>query len=80
MLIQTWSQVFLLSLEGLWYGFIAIFPKILLAIIIFIIGWIIASTLGSGLVIGVELRPNGPTPWADGLNRSKFCLPLCGLF
>jgi hypothetical protein len=47
MLIQSWSQIFLLSLEGLWYGFIAIFPKILLALIIFIIGWIIASTLGS---------------------------------
>lgn len=54
MLIQTWSQVFLLSLEGLWYGFIAIFPKILLAIIIFIIGWIIASTLGSLVTAGID--------------------------
>ncbi len=54
MLIQTWSQVFLLSLEGLWYGFIAIFPKILLAIIIFLIGWIIASTLGSLIMAGID--------------------------
>lgn len=54
MLIQTWSQVFLLSLEGLWYGFIAIFPKILLALIIFIIGWIIASTLGSLVTAGID--------------------------
>lgn len=54
MLIQTWSQVFLLSLEGLWYGFIAIFPKILLALIIFIIGWIVASTLGSLVTAGID--------------------------
>jgi hypothetical protein len=54
MLIQTWSQVFLLSLEGLWYGFIAIFPKILLALVIFIIGWIVASTLGSLVTAGVD--------------------------
>jgi hypothetical protein len=54
MLIQTWSQVFLLSLEGLWYGFIAIFPRIILAIVIFIIGWIIASTLGSLVTAGID--------------------------
>jgi hypothetical protein len=54
MLIQPWSQVFLLSLEGLWYGFIAIFPKIIIALIIFIVGWIIASTLGSLVTAGVD--------------------------
>jgi hypothetical protein len=54
MLIQSWSQVFLLSLEGLWYGFIAIFPKILVAIIIFIIGWIIATTIGSLITAGID--------------------------
>ncbi len=46
MLIQTWSEVFRVSLQGLWYGFVATFPKILLAVIIFILGWIVASTLG----------------------------------
>jgi hypothetical protein len=54
MLIQTWSQVFLLSLQGLWYGFIQIFPSILLAIIIFIIGWIVATTLGKLVMMGVD--------------------------
>jgi hypothetical protein len=54
MLIQTWSQVFLLSLQGLWYGFIAVFPKIILALIIFLIGWIIASTLGSLVMAGID--------------------------
>ncbi|MES2224763.1 MAG: hypothetical protein V4478_02120 [Patescibacteria group bacterium] len=54
MLIQSWSQVFLLSLEGLWYGFIAIFPKILIALIVFIIGWIVATTLGSLVTAGID--------------------------
>ncbi len=45
MLIQTWSEVFRVSLQGLWYGFVATFPKILLAVIIFILGWIVATTL-----------------------------------
>ena len=54
MLIQSWSQVFLLSLQGLWYGFIEVFPKILLAIIIFIIGWIVATTIGKLVMMGVD--------------------------
>ena len=54
MLIQSWSQVFALSLQGLWYGFVATVPKILLAIIVFIIGWIIASTLAKLVMAGVD--------------------------
>ncbi|HVY36204.1 MAG TPA: hypothetical protein VG982_02950 [Candidatus Paceibacterota bacterium] len=54
MLIQTWSQVFLVSLQGLWYGFIQTVPKILLAIIIFIIGWIVAVTIAKLIVAGVD--------------------------
>ena len=54
MLIQSWSQVFLLSLQGLWYGFIETFPRILLAIIIFIIGWIVATTLGKLVMMAID--------------------------
>lgn len=54
MLIQSWSQVFLLSLQGLWYGFIETFPRILLAVIIFIIGWIVATTLGKLVMMAVD--------------------------
>jgi hypothetical protein len=54
MLIQTWSQVFLLSLQGLWYGFVATFPKILLAIVVFIIGWIVATTLAKLVMAAID--------------------------
>jgi len=45
MLIQTWSDVFATSLQGLWYGFISTVPTILIAIIVFIIGWAVGATL-----------------------------------
>ncbi len=84
MLIQTWSQVFLLSLESIWYGFIAIFPKILLALVIFIIGWIIAATLGSLVMAGIDalkldrLFKNAGTE--EALNRAGIRLHIGKVF
>lgn len=46
MLIQTWGQVFQVSLLNLWYGFIGTFPKIVFVIVLFIIGWVVAKTVG----------------------------------
>jgi len=49
MLIQTWGEVFSQSLIGLWYGFINFIPGLLGAIIIFIIGWLVATVLGKAI-------------------------------
>lgn len=46
MFIQTWGEVFTTSLYGLWQGFAAFVPSLLLAIIIFIIGWVLAKFVG----------------------------------
>jgi len=46
MAIQTWTEVITGSLQSLWTGFINFLPSFLGAIIIFIIGWVIASVLG----------------------------------
>lgn len=46
MAIQTWTEVITGSLQLLWTGFIGFLPSFLGAIIIFIIGWVIASVLG----------------------------------
>ncbi len=54
MLIQTWSEVFRVSLQGLWYGFVATFPKILLAVIVFILGWIVATTLAKIITSAID--------------------------
>lgn len=49
MLIQTWSDVFATSLQGLWYGLTSTVPAILIAVIIFILGWLVGSTLGKAI-------------------------------
>jgi len=54
MLIQTWSEAFRVSLLGLWYGFVSAFPKILLAVIIFILGWIVATTLAKLVTAAID--------------------------
>lgn len=49
MFIQTWGDVFSASLQSLWMGFMSFTPKLILAIIIFIIGWAIGSVVSKAL-------------------------------
>lgn len=55
MVVQTWGQVLAESFQNLWLGVIGFVPNLLVAILIFIIGWIVASIIGKLLaqVIGV---------------------------
>jgi len=45
MMTQTWSEVLLMSLQNLWIGVVAFLPRLVLAIVIFLIGWLIASLI-----------------------------------
>lgn len=45
MLLQTWGDVLLASLQQLWVGVAAFVPQLVVALIIFIIGWVIAVAL-----------------------------------
>lgn len=49
MFIQTWGEVFTGSLQSLWFGFVSFVPNLIIAIIIFIIGWVIASLVGKAV-------------------------------
>lgn len=46
MFVQTWGEVVTASFQKLWAGFIDFLPSLLGAIIIFLIGWVIAIALG----------------------------------
>ena len=48
-LLQNWGQVFSQSLVGLWYGFINFIPGLLGAIILFIVGWLVARVVGKAI-------------------------------
>src|SRR3989344_3422495 len=41
----TWGDVFNSSLQGLWWSFIQFAPKLIIAIILFIIGWVLGSLI-----------------------------------
>ena len=45
-MITTWSDVLIASFQQLWLGVIVFIPKFVVALVIFIIGWIIAVALG----------------------------------
>jgi len=42
-LVENWGAVFTQSLQGVWYGVASYVPNIIIAIIVFAIGWILAS-------------------------------------
>lgn len=42
---NTWGEVFNSSLQELWWGFIQFAPRLILAIILFILGWVISSII-----------------------------------
>jgi hypothetical protein len=45
-MLQTWSDVLVVSFQQLWSGIIVFIPKLIIAVVIFIIGWVIAVALG----------------------------------
>lgn len=45
MLVQNWADVLMVSLQNLWGGFITFLPALVGAVIIFVIGWLVAMAL-----------------------------------
>jgi small-conductance mechanosensitive channel len=45
MVLETWSEILSASFQNLWVGAMSFLPKLLLSVIIFCIGWVIAVTL-----------------------------------
>lgn len=46
MLINTWAEVLTVSVQDLWLGVIEFAPNLIVAIVIFTIGWVIGAVLG----------------------------------
>jgi len=45
MLIQTWANVLTGSFQNLWYGIVSYIPNIIVAVIIFVVGWLVGAAL-----------------------------------
>ncbi|MCK4918207.1 MAG: hypothetical protein KAS02_00260 [Candidatus Pacebacteria bacterium] len=46
MILQTWSEVLSQSFQSLWIGVMGFVPNLIIAIIIFIIGWVVGVLFG----------------------------------
>lgn len=45
-MIENWSTVLQGSFQDIWYGFARFVPNLIVAIVIFLVGWLVASLLG----------------------------------
>ncbi len=66
MVFNTWADVLSQSFQNLFYGLVAFIPNLIVAIVIFIVGWLVGVGLGrvvtqiiSALRIDQALRPTG---------------------
>ncbi|MBU1056685.1 MAG: hypothetical protein KKC46_23060 [Proteobacteria bacterium] len=46
MILQTWSEVLPQSFQNLWFGVIGFVPNLVVAILIFAVGWVVGALLG----------------------------------
>ncbi len=75
-MVEEWTTVTIEALEGLWQGFLAFIPNLLGAVIVFVIGWLIASAIGKVIEkILVKLSVNKlfeKEGWKDALAKAEL--------
>jgi len=81
-MLQDWSSVTMEALQGLWYGFLDFIPKLIGAIIIFVIGWFIAIWVGR-LVSEILRRIKfdklfEKTKWDEALEKADIKVTISG--
>ncbi len=78
MLIQTWADVLTASFQNLWLGIVAFVPNIIVAVIIFVLGWLVGAALGriiaqviKAIKLDMALKNTGLN---DAVERAGFTL------
>jgi len=81
-MIQDWSTITLNALQGLWQGFLNFIPNLLIAIIIFVIGWFIAGGIGrliAGILVGLKFnRLFESAGWKEALEKAELKIDPAG--
>src|SRR3989344_4138567 len=49
MIIENWSSALQASFQNLWIGIVSYLPNIVVAIIIFVLGWVVGTIIGRGI-------------------------------
>ncbi len=79
---QDWSVITVQALQDLWAGFLNFIPKLIGAVIIFIVGWFIAIWIGK-LVTEVLKRVKfdklfEKTKWEESMSKSDVKMKMSG--
>jgi len=79
-MVQDWTTVTLQALQNLWQGFLNFIPKLIGAIVIFVIGWFISVWIGK-LVAEIlrRLRVDKifeKTKWEQALEKAEFKMKM----
>lgn len=91
MFIQNWGDVFTQSLQSVWYGVASFVPSLIIALIIFAIGWVLAAlveklaeSIVKALKVDAALRSAGMEDVVKrsghNLNAGLFIGSLCKWF
>lgn len=81
-MLQDWSSITLDALQGLWKGFLDFVPKLIGAIVVFVVGWFIAVWIGK-LVAEVLKRIKfdklfEKTKWDEALEKANMKVTMSG--
>ena len=79
-MVQDWSTITWQALQGLWQGFLNFLPKLVGAIIVFVIGWFIAVWIGK-LVAEILRRLRldrifEKSKWDEALEKAEFRMKM----
>jgi len=80
MTVQSWSSITVNALQNLWEGFIDFIPELIGALIVLIIGWLIASWIGK-LVAEILKRLRidrifEKSKWDEALEKAEFKMKM----
>lgn len=70
MLLQTSGLVLAQSLQSIWFGIISYLPAILFALIIFVIGWVLAHLVGKSIKHLIDLTKVDSVLAKTGINET----------
>lgn len=78
--IQDWSSITVQSLQNLWAGFLGFLPKLIGALIIFIVGWFVSVWVGK-LIAEILKRVRfdrifEKTKWEEAMKKADFKMKM----
>ena len=81
-MIENWTSITVIALQNLWAGFLSFMPKLLGALIILIIGWIISIWVGK-LISEILKRLKfdkifEKTKWDEALEKADMKMSMSG--